>query len=320
MNTSKPSVETTATSPGEIESLAMADKSAARTQPQLRSFVIFVVALSAAFGKQLVGLVALVAASNLHSYILLVPVISLYLLSLRRNDLPQTSSSSPGLALIGFLAGSAALLFAITMSAALSHNDYLAAMALAFFSFLISGGFFFMGRKWMAAAAFPLAFLFFIIPMPDAMATSLEEASKLASTEAANLFFNLTGTPVLRDKTIFQLPNITIQVSQECSGIRSSVVLILTSLVGANLFLRTTWRRAVLLCLVIPLGVIRNGFRVWVIATLCIHFGPQMAHSIIHRRGGPFFFVLSLIPLFLLLWWLRRNESKSLSQVPAKLQ
>ena len=320
MNTSKPSVETTATSPGEIESLAMADKSAARTQPQLRSFVIFVVALSAAFGKQLVGLVALVAASNLHSYILLVPVISLYLLSLRRNDLPQTSSSSPGLALIGFLAGSAALLFAITMSAALSHNDYLAAMALAFFSFLISGGFFFMGRKWMAAAAFPLAFLFFIIPMPDAMATSLEEASKLASTEAANLFFNLTGTPVLRDRTIFQLPNITIQVSQECSGIRSSVVLILTSLVGANLFLRTTWRRAVLLCLVIPLGVIRNGFRVWVIATLCIHFGPQMAHSIIHRRGGPFFFVLSLIPLFLLLWWLRRNESKSLSQVPAKLQ
>jgi exosortase C (VPDSG-CTERM-specific) len=320
MNTSKPSVGTTATSPGEIESLAMADKSAARTQPQLRSFVIFVVALSAAFGKQLVGLVALVAASNLHSYILLVPVISLYLLSLRRNDLPQTSSSSPGLALIGFLAGSAALLFAITMSAALSHNDYLAAMALAFFSFLISGGFFFMGRNWMAAAAFPLAFLFFIIPMPDAMATSLEEASKLASTEAANLFFNLTGTPVLRDRTIFQLPNITIQVSQECSGIRSSVVLILTSLVGANLFLRTTWRRAVLLCLVIPLGVIRNGFRVWVIATLCIHFGPQMAHSIIHRRGGPFFFVLSLIPLFLLLWWLRRNESKSLSQVPAKLQ
>lgn len=320
MNPSKPLAGTTATSPVEIDSLAMADKSAARTQPQLRSFIIFVVALSAAFGKQLVGLVTLVAGSNLHSYILLVPVISVYLLSLRRNDLPQTGGSSPGLALIGFLAGSAALAFAITMSAALSQNDYLAAMALAFVSFLISGGFFFMGRKWMAAAAFPLAFLFFIIPMPDAMAASLEEASKLASTEAANLFFDLTGTPVMRDGTIFHLPNITLQVSQECSGIRSSVVLVLTSLVGANLFLRTAWRRAVLLCLVIPLGIIRNGFRVWVIATLCIHFGPQMAHSIIHRRGGPFFFVLSLIPLFLLLWWLRRNESKSLSQVPANSQ
>jgi hypothetical protein len=33
-----------------------------------------------------------------------------------------------------------------------------------------------------------------------------------------------------------------------------------------------------------------------------------MINSVIHRRGGPFFFAASLIPLFLLLWWLRRGE------------
>ena len=33
-----------------------------------------------------------------------------------------------------------------------------------------------------------------------------------------------------------------------------------------------------------------------------------MIHSVIHHRGGPIFFALSLIPLFLLLWWLRRGE------------
>jgi exosortase C (VPDSG-CTERM-specific) len=192
----------------------------------------------------------------------------------------------------------------------LTYNDHLALMMLSFILFLTAGGFLFVGRSWMAAIAFPWCFLFFMIPMPDAMADSLETASKLASTEAASLFFDITKTPVLRDGTIFQLPNIVIQVGQECSGIRSSWVLLITSLLAANLLLKSSWRRAILVFLVIPLGIVRNGLRIWTIASLCIYAGPQMIHSIVHRRGGPFFFALSLMPLFLFLWWLRRGEAK----------
>jgi len=64
-----------------------------------------------------------------------------------------------------------------------------------------------------------------------------------------------------------------------------------------------------LVAVVIPLGILRNGFRIFVIGALCVHFGPQMINSPIHRRGGPLFFALSLIPLFLLLWWLRRGDT-----------
>jgi hypothetical protein len=35
-----------------------------------------------------------------------------------------------------------------------------------------------------------------------------------------------------------------------------------------------------------------------------------MINSFIHHQGGPIFFALSLIPLFLLLWWLRRGEAQ----------
>ena len=35
-----------------------------------------------------------------------------------------------------------------------------------------------------------------------------------------------------------------------------------------------------------------------------------MIDSVIHRRGGPFFFALSLLPLFAMLWLLRRQEIK----------
>ena len=278
---------------------------------RLTGFVGFAILLTVGFVKPLIALAIHAARSDLHSYILLVPFISAYLIYSRRDRLPKRYGSSPGWAMIPLLGGLGSLSAAWTQSAGLSRNDYLTLAALSFVCFLAAGGFLFLGKKWMAAAAFPFAFLIFMVPMPNAMADTLETASKLASAEAANLFFDMTGTPVLREGTVFQLPNIAIEVAQECSGIRSSWVLLITSLVAANLFLKSTWRRALLVCFVIPLGIVRNGFRVFVIGTLCVHFGPQMIHSIIHRRGGPMFFALSLMPLFLVLWWLRRGEASS---------
>jgi exosortase C (VPDSG-CTERM-specific) len=197
-------------------------------------------------------------------------------------------------------------------------NDRLALLTLSFLCCLGAGGFFFFGRTWMRAAAFPLAYLIFMVPMPDAMADALETASKYASTEVANVLFHLSGTPFLRAGLFFQLPNITIEVAQECSGIRSSWVLLMTSILAGNLFLKTPWRRFALVAFVIPLGILRNGFRILVIGLLCVNVGPQMIHSLIHRRGGPVFFVLSLIPLLLLLWWLRKGETRSRGRVKSR--
>jgi exosortase/archaeosortase family protein len=109
----------------------------------------------------------------------------------------------------------------------------------------------------------------------------------------------------------FELPHvISITVAQECSGIRSTWVLIITSLLASYLFLRSPWRRALLVAIVVPLGVARNAFRILVLALLCVHEGPHMIDSPLHHRGGPIFFALSLVPLFALLWCLRRGEWK----------
>jgi exosortase C (VPDSG-CTERM-specific) len=275
-------------------------------------FALWSAALMAVFSKQLFSLAVYVADEELHSHILLIPFVSTYLICIRRHALPKDYTFSVGWALIPLIVGAISLAAGWTpgvFGRPLSQNDYLALMALSFVCFVAAGGFFFLGRKWMAAAAFPFAFLIFMVPMPDRIADFLETTSKLASAEAANMFFNISGTPVLRDGTFFYLPNITIEVARECSGIRSSWVLFITSLLAANLFLKTPWRRIVLVTVVIPLGVLRNGLRIVFIGLLCVHFGPEMIHSIFHKRGGPPFFVLSLIPLFLLLWWLRRAEA-----------
>jgi len=270
----------------------------------------FVVLLILLFIQPLTRLILYAARSNLHSHIVLVPFITAYLLYLQRGR-PSTAyrTSIGGTVAMGGI-GIVAVAAAIEWRGSLSINDGLALMALAFVSFVAAGGFLFFGSKWMASKAFPVAFLIFMVPLPDAAVNWLEKASVLASAEAAALYFNLTGTPLVRQGTVFELPGIVLQVGQECSGIRSSWVLFITSLLASHLFLRTRWRKTVLVAFVIPLGILRNGFRIAVVGLLCVHVGPHMIHSVIHRRGGPFFFALSLVPLFLLLWWLWRQEQR----------
>lgn len=289
---------------------------------RLLQYVGFLALLLVLFGKWLVGLAVHAVGTDLHSHVLLVPLITLYLLSIQSRELPRNFATSPGLAVLLAVGGGLLLLLGWKLSevSGVSRNDGLAVMAAAFLSFVIAGGFFFLGATWMKAAAFPMAFLIFIIPLPDAVVDSLETASKLASAEAAAMFFSLSGTPVMRDGQIFSLPNIVIEVAQECSGIRSSWVLFITSLVASHLFLNSPWRRALLVFLVIPLGILRNGFRILVIGLLCVNIGPHMIHHFIHKKGGPVFFVLSLIPLFLILWLLHRGERKRVACVTPEPQ
>ena len=270
----------------------------------------YLVLLTLLFIQPLTRLLLYAAQSDLNSHILLVPFITAYLLYIQRGRLPAGYRSSiAGTATLGGI-GMAALAAGIEWRGSLSINDELALTALAFVCLAAAGGFLFLGSKWMAAAAFPIAFLIFMVPLPDAAVNWLENASMLASAEAAALYFSLAGTPLVRTGTVFELQGIVLRVAQECSGIRSSWVLFIASLLASHVFLRTRWRRIVLVAFVIPLGILRNGFRILVIGLLCVHVGPHMINSVIHRRGGPFFFALSLVPLFLLVWWLRRQEQR----------
>src|SRR6266700_2025251 len=282
-------------------------KAPVSTNKRFMGWSLYLVILCGAFALPLREFVTYARHSEVHSYVLLIPFVAAYLIYIRWKSLSRELSTAWGYALLSAAAGAGALLARLHF-AELGQNDYMTLIALSFVCFVIAGTFLFLGSKWARSAMFPLFFLAFMIPLPEAAVDSLENASKEASAEVANWLFLISGTPVLRAGPVFQLPGITIEVAKECSGIRSSLVLVITSLLAANMFLHTTWRRALLVCAVIPLGLLRNGIRVLVISLLCVHIGPEMINSVIHRRGGPFFFAASLIPLFLLLWWLRRGE------------
>ncbi len=281
-----------------------------RISNRLIGFLFVTIVLMLCFSPSLYKLLQLAFMDELYSEIPLIPLVSLYLIWLRRENLPRLLLPSFRTAVLFFTAGSAAVAvywFASSANVA-ATNNYLPINICAFLLFFTGICFLFFGSAFMRAIAFPITLLVFIIPFPEFLRQGIETFLQHGSAVCAGIFFQLSGQPVFHDGLNFQFPNCVLQVAPECSGIHSTLVLIITGLVGGWLFLRSPWKRAIVALVVIPLALIRNGFRIFVIGRLCTAYGPQMLDSAIHRHGGPLFFALSLIPLFLLLLFLRKTE------------
>jgi exosortase C (VPDSG-CTERM-specific) len=281
----------------------------------LRKLVIAGVVLLIVFSLPLYNLVRFSLGSSLYSHIVLIPFISLYLIWNRRSALTSSTTANRVLPVLFFGAGCALLvgLGATRLSGAkLDEVDSLALTTLAFLVFFAGICAWLLGRQILRLIGFPLAFLLFMVPMPTFLVTTIETWLQYGSAAVAHLLFKLADTTVFVDGLSFQLTGITLQIAPECSGIHSSLALLITSVVTGYFLLRSPGKRAVLALAVIPLAVLRNGFRVFVLGELCVHISPEMINSYIHHNGGPIFFVISLIPFFLLLLILVKLERKAL--------
>jgi exosortase C (VPDSG-CTERM-specific) len=174
-----------------------------------------------------------------------------------------------------------------------------------------------VGQATLRALAFPLAFLLFMVPLPVFFTDWIEGMLQRCSANAAVAFFKAVGTPVFSTGLEMQLPDINLEVAPQCSGIHSSLALLITSLVAGYFFLRSPWSRIALAAAVLPLAILRNGFRIFTLGELCVHYGPQMIDTSIHHKGGPIFFCLSMVPfLFFLFYLIRRDAAHSKAPSP----
>jgi exosortase C (VPDSG-CTERM-specific) len=285
------------------------DGLAAKNFPPEKKFACAAAALAVAFALPLLRLARFAAGDELHSYVLLMPFVGWYLASLEKKNLPTSPTPAKKIAAVFFLLG----IFAAAGNFIFHFHSLADGLSLTTFSFvlfLVGAGFWIFGAAGMRVLAFPFAMLIFFVPMPDALRDALETGLQHGSAMVAGWLFALTGETVLHDELNFRLPTITLHVAQECSGIHSTMVLFITSLVAGKFFLRSPWRRAALCLAVIPLALLRNGFRVFVLGELCTHIGPRMIDTPIHHRGGPLFFALSLPPFLLFLYFLRKAENQ----------
>lgn len=281
---------------------------------QLKKFLLALLGVSLIFIPILHKLYKLSSAEDLYSHLPLIPIVSGYLIWSMKSDLPDASMPRPGLSLIPAVLGCVAVGVALLSQGSKNWPlvDYLAIMTFAYILFVYSIAFCFFGVDTLKSIQFPLAFLLCFVPLPVFAVNGLEAFFQYTSAGVAYWFINLADIPVFRESwLVFRLPTISIQVASECSGIRSSLVLFIVSLVAAHLFLRSQWKQIFLVAFIVPLAIARNALRIATIAAVCVHIGPEMIDSWVHKRGGPYFFALSMVPFMIVLYLLIRSDQKS---------
>jgi exosortase len=167
------------------------------------------------------------------------------------------------------------------------------------------------GCRTSRLALFPLCFLFGLVPIPQFVLNVIVALLQQGSVWTAHGLFTAFGVPVAQDGVMLFIPGLTMQVAQECSSIRSSSMLLVTTVVLAQVLLRSPWKRALVIGLAIPLSVAKNGLRIFTIAMLGTRVDPHYLTGTLHRQGGIVFFAIVLIAIFALIWIARRGEDSS---------
>ena len=190
----------------------------------------------------------------------------------------------------------------------LRPDERLSLEMLALVIWWIGAFIFSFGTRAFRLAVFPLCFLFWIVPIPQWLLNPIVRILQEGSVISARRLFAAVGVPVSADGTFLTLPGLTIEVARECSSIRSSLMLVVTTMVLAQMSLRSVWRKSVVIALAIPLSVAKNGLRIFVLAMLSTHVDRSFLTGRLHHEGGVIYFVIALVAIFLLIWIARRGE------------
>jgi len=269
-------------------------------------FAVFSVGLVLVFLRDLQQLILFSFDHQHYSHMVLIPLVSLYLFWINRSDIFSKVQYSTRAGAIFLAAGMGSCLVAINWGHQLSPNDYHALMMSSFLILFLGGFISCYGVSSVRAASFPFLFLLFTIPIPSPLLDRVVYGLQWGSAWATFWLFKLTDVPFFREGFIFALPGLTIEVARECSGIRSSLVLVICGFLAGHRYLRDFWQKGFLMLAIIPLAIFKNGIRIVTLSLLSIYVDEDFMTGTLHQRGGVLFFLLALILMVFLLWMLRR--------------
>jgi exosortase len=166
------------------------------------------------------------------------------------------------------------------------------------------------GTRAFRRAIFPLGFLLWLVPLPDSLLSPIIRLLQEGSAISARVLFAAVGIPVAQDGTQLSIPGLTMEVARECSSIRSSLMLVVTTMVIAQTLLRTAWRKTVVIALAIPLSVAKNGLRIFALAMLATRVDRSFLTGRLHHQGGIIYFLIALAAICLLILVARRSEER----------
>lgn len=280
-----------------------------QTRPMTRrtTGLVLILALSTViFWTQLKALVGLSLSNDAYSQIALIPLMSAALIVAERRRIFTRLRYSPVAGAVLLAAGVLCFGFARIFSHSASPDDGLPLMAASMVLFWLAGFTCFYGIQASRAGSFALLCLFLTVPLPGFLVARIILELRQGSAVVLGMLYSLLQVPFQRDGFSFALPGVNISIAPECSGIRSSISLFITGLLAAHLFLRTAWRKTVLMLFIVPIAVLKNAIRVATISLLSVYVDPSFLNGRLHHQGGIVFSILSvgmLVPILCFLHW-----------------
>jgi exosortase len=159
---------------------------------------------------------------------------------------------------------------------------------------------FLFGRRALAAAWLPIAYLLFMVPLPyllyDSFAFPLKQLVSYLSVEALQSL----GVTVLREGNVIMFPSVSLEVADACSGVRSVLSLLALSVAYAFYLPLTSRCRLLVVLAALPLSVVGNALRVILTGLLAQRWGSAAAQGLFHECAGLAVFALTLALLLML--------------------
>ncbi len=181
----------------------------------------------------------------------------------------------------------------------------LMAMRTAFVLTLIGIVLLLLGWRVFRVLAFPLVFLFLMIPLPQSLMNVITFPLQLIASDMAVSALYIIKVPALREGNIIHLADTTLLVAEACSGLRSVMALGTVAVVFAYFFRKNFIERLIIIGSALPIAILVNAFRVALTGFLTHYYGKEAAEGAIHMTEGFITFSLALALLLLEAWLLK---------------
>ena len=143
-----------------------------------------------------------------------------------------------------------------------------------------------LGREMLREVLFPLGYLFFMIPLPAILLYALTFPLQNLAARQAAWALDFVGVPVLLDGNVIHLSQISLGVTEACSGIRSLISLVAGAVMWAHFILPGGWAMALFVAAAVPITVLANAARVVATGLIGQWFGVEYASGFFHEFAG----------------------------------
>ena len=225
-----------------------------------------------------------------YSHGFLVPLIAGYFLYQRLGDLNKMTVRPESKGLFIILSG---LFMLIVGYAGTEFFTMRASMVVILTGMVL----YFFGKDILKAAALPLGYLFFMVPLPYIVYDAFAFPLKLFVAKYSVIFLKMLGIVVWREGNIIMIPDMVLEVADACSGMRSIMSLLALSVAFAFFTQKTAVKRLALVLSAVPIAIITNALRVIMTGILAQYWGARAAEGFFHEFAGIAVFGIAMVLL-----------------------